>query len=260
MVISCKITLFGCLIFLGHALAAQTTYESLRAGDAAYNRSNFSKAEPHYRRVTEKDPANWNATYNLGSTLYQQGKYEEAAPILEKAAQKAPNDRAKADALHNAGNAWLKQNKYGEAIKAYESSLRLHPGDPDTKMNLQMAKKKDKKEKEQQQQQQKQNQDQQKQSQQQQDQNKQQNQNQDQQQQQNQQQKDQQQPQQNQQNQPQQSPSQPNQEPKKDPQQLKQEEAKRMLETTIGPEDKKNARKYRSGQPNKAPRAGKKDW
>ena len=245
---SCMVAL--CLLNLA-PLTAQTTYESLRDGDAAYNRSNYSKAEPHYRRVTEKDPSNWNAAYNLGNTLYQQGKYEEAGKIFEKAVANAPDTRAKADVLHNAGNAWLKQNKFKEAIKAYENSLRLRPGDADTKMNLQMAKKKNKEEEQRQQQknqeqQQKQNQDQQ---QNQQDQ------------QQNQQPQDQQQNQQKDQQQQQQKQQQQGQEQQPtNAQRLKQEEAKRLLETTIGPEDRKNAQKYRSAQQKKAPRAGKKDW
>ena len=129
--------LFACAA----SITAQTTYESLRAGDNAYDRSNYSKAEPHYRRAAANDPSNWNAAYNLGNTLYEQGKYEDAAKVFEQAIANAPDAQAKADVLHNAGNALLKQNKFKEAIKAYENSLRLRPGDPDTKMNLQMAKK-----------------------------------------------------------------------------------------------------------------------
>lgn len=236
-----------CWCAIPPALPGQTAYESLRAGDKAYDRSNYSKAEPHYRRAMEKDPSNWNAVYNLGNSLYEQGKYEDASKVFEKAVANAPDTRAKADVLHNAGNAWLKQNKFKEAIKAYENSLRLRPGDPDTKMNLQMAKKKNKEEEQRQQQknqeqQQKQNQDQQ---QNQQDQ------------QQNQQPQDQQ--QQNQQKNQQQQQQQQNQQPN-NAQRLKQEEAKRLLETTIGPEDRKNAQKYRSAQQKKVPPAGKKDW
>lgn len=238
-----------CLLACATSVTAQTTYESLRAGDHAYDRSNYSKAEPHYRRAMEKDPSNWNAAYNLGNTLYEQGKYEDAAKIFEKATANAPDITSKANVLHNAGNAWLKQNKYKEAIKAYENSLRLRPGDPDTKMNLQMAKKKNKEEEQRQQQQQQQEQEK----------NKPQNEdpNKEQEQQQNQQ------PQQNQQQQKeqprQQQPAQPQQQPN-DPQRLKQEEAKRLLETTIGPEDRKNAQKYRSTQQKKAPKTGRKDW
>lgn len=251
------IALFSLLFLSGISLAAQTTYESMRAGDAAYDRSNYSKSEPHYRRVAEKDPANWNAAYNLGNALYEQGKYEDASKIFEKAVANAPSDRAKADVLHNAGNALLKQNKFKEAIKAYEGSLRLRPGDADTKMNLQMAKKKDQQE-EQQKQQQKQDQNK-KQDQKQDPDNdpNQQNQNPD---------KDQKKQDQNnnqapQQNQPQQpKQQQPQQQQPDNRQRMKEEEAKRLLETSIGPEDKKNARKYRSGQSRKAPAAGKKDW
>jgi len=235
-----------CLLACATSVAAQTTYESLRAGDQAYDRSNYSKAEPHYRRAAAKDPSNWNTAYNLGNTLYEQGKYADAAKVFEQAIANAPDTRAKADVLHNAGNAWLKQNKFKEAIKAYENSLRLRPGDPDTKMNLQMAKKKNKEE-EQRQQQQKQQEQQEKQNQQQ-DQNQEQQQNQEQNQ------------QENQQNQEQNQQQQPDKQPPNNAQKLKQEEAKRLLETTIGPEDRKNAQKYRSAQQKKAPRAGKKDW
>ena len=248
-----------CLLNLA-PLTAQTTYESLRDGDAAYNRSNYSKAEPHYRRVTEKDPSNWNAAYNLGNTLYQQGKYEEAGKIFEKAVANAPDTRAKADALHNAGNALLKQNKFKEAIKAYENSLRLRPGDADTKMNLQMAKKKNQQEQQRQQQQQQQNQQQNNQDQNQQNQN-QQNQNQQNQQNQNQQQNKQQpQPNSDPKNSPPQQPQQPQESPSQQRQRMKEEEARRLLETSIGPDDKKNARKYRSAQQRKRPAVGRKDW
>lgn len=238
-------------------LPGQTTYESLRAGDKAYDRSNYSKAEPHYRLVAEKDPSNWNAAYNLGNTLYEQGKYEDAAKIFEKAVANAPNIEAKADVLHNAGNAWLKQNKFKESIKAYESSLRLRPGDPDTKMNLQMAKKKNKEEEEREQQKKQQEQEQKQQQNQDQNQDPQQNeqQNQQEQQQQNEQQKQQEQQQQQQKQQQGQNQQQPT-----NQQRVKQEEAKRLLETTIGPEDRKNAQKYRSAQQKKAPKAGQKDW
>ena len=254
---SCMVAL--CLLTLA-PLTAQTTYESLRDGDAAYNRSNYSKAEPHYRQVTEKDPSNWNAAYNLGNTLYQQGKYEEAGKIFEKAVANAPDTRAKADALHNAGNALLKQNKFKEAIKAYENSLRLRPGDADTKMNLQMAKKKNQQEQQRQQQQQQQNQQQNNQDQNQQNQNQQ---NQDQQNQQNQnQQQNKQQPQPNSdpKNSPPQQPQQPQESPSQQRQRMKEEEARRLLETSIGPDDKKNARKYRSAQQRKRPAVGRKDW
>ena len=244
-----------CIFALSTALPGQTTYESLRAGDHAYDRSNYSKAEPHYRRATEKDPSNWNAAYNLGNTLYEQGKYADASKVFEKAVANAPNTEAKADVLHNAGNALLKQNKFKEAIKAYESSLRLRPGDPDTKMNLQIAKKKNKEEEQQQQQKKQQQQDQQENK----DQNQEQQQNQqpqDQQQQNQQQNKDQKQQEQQQK----QQQGQEQQQKPTDAQRVKQEEAKRLLETTIGPEDRKNAQKYRAAQQKKAPPAGKKDW
>ena len=42
---------------------------------------------------------------------------------------------------------------------------------------------------------------------------------------------------------------------------MTREEAQRLLETTISPEDRKNARKYRAAmQQKKVPKASRKDW
>ncbi|HRU61906.1 MAG TPA: tetratricopeptide repeat protein, partial [Bacteroidia bacterium] len=67
-----------------------------------------------------------------------QGKYAEAAEQFARVAAADPQPGV----LHNLGNALLHQHKYREAAQAYERSLRLRPGHPETKMNLQMAKKK----------------------------------------------------------------------------------------------------------------------
>ena len=240
-------------LLLPESASAQSPHRSLRSGDREYDQERYHEAEQNYRNATDRDPSNLTAIYNYGNALYQQGKYPEAAQQFQKAAQADPKN---ADARHNLGNALLKQHKYKEAAEAYEQSLRLRPGDPETKMNLQMAKKKIEEERQQQQQQNQQQQNQQQQNQQGQ------------------------QPQptppnapQNQQqqppsqNQPQQGPS--NSTPPKEPPpqtpppadgSIKPEQARRMLETAISAEDRKNAKKYREAQRSAKPKTNKKDW
>jgi len=245
-----KTLIFISISFISFALNAQSAHQSLRSGDREYDMERYTEAEKNYRNATEKNPGSFNATYNYGNALYHQGKYPEAAQQFQKAANTAASGEAapRADALHNLGNALLKQNKYKEAAQAYQQSLRLRPGDAETKMNLQMAKKKieeERKKEQQQQQNQQQNQDQQQQ------------QNQD--------------PSQNQQpNQPPQQPKpntppqnqQPQQQPDPQPSngKMKPDQARRMLETAVGPEDLKNAKKYRERQRPGGPKTGKKDW
>lgn len=235
--------------FLSAALSAQSAHKSLQKGDQAFDTEQYKDAEKHYRDAADLKYGDPIAAYNLGNAFYQQGNWDDAAKRFEQAQRSAPDAAFKADALHNLGNAFLKQQKYKEAIEAYENSLRIRPGDADTKQNLQMAKKKLKEEQQRQQQEQK----------------KQQQQNQEQQQQDSQsQEKNQQQKQQ--QNQGEGQPQQPNQgqeqknQEKPESGKIKKEEAKRLLETAIGPEDQKNARKYREQRQQPKPSGKEKDW
>jgi tetratricopeptide (TPR) repeat protein len=233
-------------------LSAQSTHAPLRKGDLAYDRELYKDAEKQYRIAADRDMGHPQAVYNLGNALYQQGNFEDAGKRFQQVVENAPSPERKADALHNLGNALLKQRKYKESVQAYEQSLRLRPADPETKQNLQMAKKKLREEM--QKEKEKQEQDQQNQDQQNQDQSQDPNQSppQD--------------PQNQQDKQPEQSgqnpPQQPEQapEPKPTEQQMKKEEAKRLLETAVGTEDRKNAQKYRAAQQQNKPKSNKKDW
>jgi Ca-activated chloride channel family protein len=236
-------------LFSFGALSAQDPHAQLRQGDDAYTKQRYKAAEKHYREAADLKYSDPQALYNLGNALYQQGNWADAATRFEQAANGTSSNAARADALHNLGNAQLKQQKYQEAVQAYEQSLRLRPGDAGTKQNLQMAKKR-LKEAQQKQQQQQQNQPQQPQEQ-----------NQDQQQ--NQPSQPSQQPQNqppNEQGQPQQPPEKPQQPQPQNADKLKKEDAKRLLETAVGPDDQKNARKYRSAQQQPKPKGAKKDW
>lgn len=247
----------GWVIFLtltvSASVSAQTSHQQLRSGDEQYDLEHYKEAEQHYREAAELKYGDPLAQYNLGNALYQQGRWEDAATRFEQAVSAAPDDASfKADALHNLGNAQLQLHKYKDAVKSYENSLRLRPGDADTKRNLQMAKKKLKEEQQQQQKEQnKQDQQQQNPNQPPPPQDKQE------------QQKQQQQEQQQEQNQPQEpNQGQPQQEqPANEKQQkLKKEEARRLLETAIGPEDQKNARKYREQRSQPRSNGKDKDW
>lgn len=209
-------------------LSAQSARDWMRQGDTYYAEERYDAAEQAYRKALQKAPADAQALYNYGNALYKQGKYAEAQQAWEKTLQIALTPTQKADAWHNLGNALAQQGNTEEAIRAYENSLRLRPGDPDTKINLQLARKK------------------------------------------------------RQQNQPQQQPpkgngtptgidslpqpppttSQPPQ-PQAPPQQqgkLTPEEARRLLETTVEPQDQNSGRKYREQTPEKHQLRPKKDW
>jgi Ca-activated chloride channel homolog len=239
---ACVKLALGCAAYLWATvvpLNAQSAHKSLQKGEQFYRKEEYKQAEEAYRAAENEAPRSPAIAYNLGNTLYRQGRYADAEQQFQKAASAAASAGVKADALHNLGNSALKQEKYREAVEAYENSLRFRPGDPQTKINLQYAKKK-KKEQEEKQQKEQQKQDQK---------------NQDDQQ------KDPQKPSDPQQKNQQQSEQQ--QEPQEQQPQsgkMSKEEAKRILETAVGPEDQKTAKKYRERAQKKAPKAWEKDW
>jgi tetratricopeptide (TPR) repeat protein len=228
------------LCALGPALSAQAAHQLLRNGDRSYERSDYREAEQAYRSACEKTPENIKGHYNLGNALYRQGNYADAEKRFEQAAQASKDPALQADALHNLGNTLLQQQKYQQAIQAYENSLRRRPADPETKVNLQLAKKK--LQQQQQEQQKKQEQQQQPQDP-------------------SPGQQPEEQPQQpDQQSQPQDQPNQQPAEQQPADGKMTREEARRILETAVSPEDKRNARKYREQEPGKHQERPKKDW
>ncbi len=242
-------------LFIVLNVGAQDQHAHLRKGDHAYDRDQYKEAEQFYRNAADRDVRSSKAVYNLGNALYQQGKFEEAGQRFQQAAnrEEPASKSALADSWHNLGNSLLKQRKYQEAVKAYEQCLRYRPGDQESKVNLQMAKKKLREEMQRQQDQQNQQQ--------------QQNQNQDQNQDPSQQPNQppppgknrQQNPEHQQEEQPSSAPP-PSQQQPQQGQQLKKEEVKRLLETAVGNEDRKNARKYRSSEQTSPEKRAKKDW
>jgi tetratricopeptide (TPR) repeat protein len=231
------------LVPAGKCVLAQSAHQLLRQGDREYQNAKYREAEEAYRQAGQKKANDPAVQYNTGNAIYQQGNYAASESYFEQAAKTAKEPAVRADAFHNLGNTFFKQQKYKEALNAYENSLRLRPGDVDTKVNLQMAKKKWQ---QQQEQQKKQEQQEQPQNQPQQDQSS----------------GQQQQPNENQkQEQPQQPQEQP-QQPEEQPSDgsMTREQARRLLETAVGPEDQKNARKYRELDPGKHKTQPKKDW
>jgi tetratricopeptide (TPR) repeat protein len=82
------------------------------------------------------------ALYNAGDAAYQSDANEEAVSFFEKASECTQSKTEKSDALYNLGNAFLRLGQYQKAITAFENSLRLTANRPDTQKNLQIAKKK----------------------------------------------------------------------------------------------------------------------
>ncbi len=118
---------------------AQYVNPDVRRGNREYKTENFTEAEMNYRKALEEDPQSLKALYNLANALYKQGRYDEAANILDGISNINISDNRRADVYHNLGNARLSNQQIQEGIEAYKNSLRLRPDDNDTRHNLAKA-------------------------------------------------------------------------------------------------------------------------
>ena len=138
-------------------VSAQNDRKVIRQGIKAYEKGDYSDAEVQFRKAGDLNGESFIADYNTGAALYKQEKYEETAKQFESLAQSGTDPQKLAKVWHNMGNSLLEGEQYQASIEAYKNSLRLNPGDMDTKYNLAYAREKLKE----QQQQNQQNQDQQ---------------------------------------------------------------------------------------------------
>lgn len=132
--------LFIALFYAPKTEAGVLDFIVLKKAKTAYENGNYQEAESLYKKYLS-DRKNSDAYYNLGSSLYKQGKYKEAIVSYERATFN--DDIFRAHKYANIGNSYVKQKSpemLKEALKAYEKSLKYHE-DKQTRENLETVKK-----------------------------------------------------------------------------------------------------------------------
>lgn len=86
-----RITFF-IFIISASSLIAQDTHKLLRAGDRDYNNQDFAAAEESYRKSLQKDKT-IKGNFNLGNSVYNQDRHEEAVEYYESAANLAKDNQ-----------------------------------------------------------------------------------------------------------------------------------------------------------------------
>lgn len=104
-------------------------FKILEEAKQAYEKENFVYSSNQYKKVAK----NSEGFYNLGNSLYKEGKYQEALKAYEKVV--TSNKRFEAQKLHNMGNSYVKLSDLTKAKEMYENALKKHY-DQETKENL----------------------------------------------------------------------------------------------------------------------------
>ncbi|HJW29404.1 MAG TPA: tetratricopeptide repeat protein, partial [Saprospiraceae bacterium] len=79
-----KYPIFFILLLAGKDLHAQSDYNLLRKGDRDYKEGQYNEAEIKYRKALE-EKKRATSSYNLGNSVYEQNRMDEAADAYKKA-------------------------------------------------------------------------------------------------------------------------------------------------------------------------------
>lgn len=123
------------------ASAQKAERDYIRKGNRLFNDSVFVDAEVNYRKALEVNPKSTVSMYNLGNTLSQQQKFQEAMEQYASASKIEKDKMKLAHIYHNMGVLLQAGKDYAKAVEAYKMSLRNNPTDHETRYNLALAQK-----------------------------------------------------------------------------------------------------------------------
>lgn len=135
------ITFILFLLMVNATFAQKNERDYIRSGNRLYNDSLFIKAEVDYRKAIEANPRSTEALYNLGNTLIQQQKGQEAIEQYMLASKMEKNKAKLSQIYHNMGVLLHAGKQYEQCIEAYKEALRNNPNDDMTRYNLALAQK-----------------------------------------------------------------------------------------------------------------------
>lgn len=137
-----KYILFAIFLLLAAGASAQKEERDfIRKGNRLFNDSVFVDAEVNYRKALEVNPKSTVSMYNLGNTLSQQQKFQDAMEQYVSASSIEKDKTKLAQIYHNMGVVFQAGKDYAKAVDAYKMSLRNNPKDDETRYNLALAQK-----------------------------------------------------------------------------------------------------------------------
>lgn len=129
------------LLLAVSASAQKAERDYIRKGNRFFKDSVYVDAEVNYRKALEVNPKSTVSMYNLGNTLAQQNKLQEAMEQYVGATKIEKDKSNLAQIYHNMGVIFHSQKDYAKAVEAYKESLRNNPKDDETRYNLALAQK-----------------------------------------------------------------------------------------------------------------------
>ena len=105
----------------------QSAFDWNVLGNSYASTQDYDKAINAYKKSIEIDPSFGQAYCNLGSVLYQSGKYESAVLILKKSLDYMVTPEEKSLSWNRLGDVYRRLRDYGNAMAAYQKAGQLNP-------------------------------------------------------------------------------------------------------------------------------------
>ncbi len=124
--------LLGSLVFADRARAGEDPDQLFRTG-------RFAEAEKAYADLDMDHPKDIRYRYDRGCAAYQKGDYQGAIAAFSSASVRAGDDAMRFNATYNLGNAVFQQGDFAAAADLYRNALRFNPASDDARHNLELA-------------------------------------------------------------------------------------------------------------------------
>lgn len=134
-----SLPLFFLLVMMPAASWAWTPFATDR-GNLKYEKKEYESSSQFYRQALESTPENPKIHYNLGNSLYRNGRFEEAKENY-LAALKSEDLPIREKALYNLGNTRFRLGDLEGAIESYEQALALNKDNRKAELNRDYVKK-----------------------------------------------------------------------------------------------------------------------
>lgn len=119
-------------------LWGQAGREKVLEGNRNYSEGDYDKALELYREALEENPDSPAIRFNLGDAQFKKEEMDDAADSFSQALQ-SEDPGIKSRAQYNLGNSLYRQGRLQESLSAYREALKLAPGDRDAKHNLEFV-------------------------------------------------------------------------------------------------------------------------
>lgn len=113
--------------------------DDARKANQAFENGNYERAAELYKRAIEQDPENAKLHFNLASALYKMGRSQEAMETYERFESLSESPEEQSMASYNQGTMLTDEEKYQEAAELFREALRKNPDDPDARHNYELA-------------------------------------------------------------------------------------------------------------------------